>query len=165
MSTQSSHYTKSEWLRKKITLNSLRKAEAIIAKGKLHTVCQEAMCPNIGECFSRKQATFLILGEKCTRHSTFCNVSKEIPLPPDPEEPAHVAESVEAMGLRHVVITSPTRNDLPDGGAAHFTKVVRTIKAYDETIIVELLMPDMQGGRSGSEGHCPKRRGDHRTQP
>jgi len=144
MSTQNSNYTKPEWLRKKITLSSLREVEAIIAKGKLHTVCQEAMCPNIGECFSRKQATFLILGKECTRHCTFCNVSKEMPLPPDPEEPKHVAESVEAMGLRHVVITSPTRDDLPDGGAAHFAKVVRDIKAYDKTIIVELLIPDMQ---------------------
>jgi len=144
MSTQNTIYKKPEWLRKKITLSSLREVEAIIAKGKLHTVCQEAMCPNIGECFSRKQATFLILGKECTRHCTFCNVSKEIPLPPDPDEPKHVTESVEAMGLRHVVITSPTRDDLPDGGAEHFAKVVEAIKAYDKTIIVELLIPDLQ---------------------
>ncbi|BAF71922.1 lipoyl synthase [Sulfurovum sp. NBC37-1] len=144
MSTQKAAYSKPEWLRKKITLSSLREVEAIIAKGKLHTVCQEAMCPNIGECFSRKQATFLILGKECTRHCTFCNVSKEMPLPPDPDEPLHVAESVEAMGLRHVVITSPTRDDLSDGGAEHFAKVVRAIKTYDETIIVELLIPDLQ---------------------
>ena len=144
-------YSKPEWLRKKITLSSLREVEEIIAKSRLHTVCQEAMCPNIGECFSRKQATFLILGNQCTRHCTFCNVSKERPLPPDPDEPAHVTESVAAMGLRHVVITSPTRDDLPDGGAAHFAKVVQAIKAYDRTIIVELLIPDMQEDDSALE--------------
>jgi lipoic acid synthetase len=144
MSTQKTRYSKPEWLRKKITLSSLREVEEIIAKSRLHTVCQEAMCPNIGECFSRKQATFLILGNQCTRHCTFCNVSKERPSPPDPDEPAHVTESVAAMGLRHVVITSPTRDDLPDGGAAHFAKVVQAIKAYDSTIVVELLIPDMQ---------------------
>jgi len=144
MSTQKTHYSKPEWLRKRITLSSLREVEEIIAKSRLHTVCQEAMCPNIGECFSRKQATFLILGNQCTRHCTFCNVSKERPSPPDPDEPAHVTESVAAMGLRHVVITSPTRDDLPDGGAAHFAKVVQAIKAYDSTIVVELLIPDMQ---------------------
>ena len=144
MSTQKIHYSKPEWLRKKITLSSLREVEKIIAKGRLHTVCQEAMCPNIGECFSRKQATFLILGKECTRHCTFCNVSKDIPLPPDPYEPGNVTESVQAMGLRHVVITSPTRDDLPDGGAEHFAKTVRAIKAFDKTIVVELLIPDLQ---------------------
>ncbi len=144
-------YSKPEWLRKKITLSSLREVEEIIAKSRLHTVCQEAMCPNIGECFSRKQATFLILGNQCTRRCTFCNVSKETPLPPDPDEPAHVTESVAAMGLRHVVITSPTRDDLPDGGAAHFAKVVRAIKTYDETIVVELLIPDLQEDDSALE--------------
>ncbi|WP_294958046.1 lipoyl synthase [Sulfurovum sp.] len=144
MSTQKITFSKPEWLRKKITLSSLREVEAIIAKGRLHTVCQEAMCPNIGECFSKKQATFLILGKQCTRQCTFCSVSKEIPLPPDPEEPGHVAQSVEAMGLRHVVITSPTRDDLPDGGAAHFAQTVQAIKQMDDTIVVELLIPDMQ---------------------
>ncbi len=144
MSTQKITFSKPEWLRKKITLSSLREVEAIIAKGRLHSVCQEAMCPNIGECFSKKQATFLILGKQCTRQCTFCSVSKEIPLPPDPEEPGHVAQSVEAMGLRHVVITSPTRDDLPDGGAAHFAQTVQAIKQMDDTIVVELLIPDMQ---------------------
>jgi len=144
MSTQKIHYSKPEWLRKKITLSSLREVEKIIAKGRLHTVCQEAMCPNIGECFSRKQATFLILGKECTRHCTFCNVSKDIPLPPDPNEPGNVTESVQAMGLRHVVITSPTRDDLSDGGAEHFARTVRAIKAFDKTIVVELLIPDLQ---------------------
>lgn len=144
MSMQQSSFTKPEWLRKKISLSSLREVEAIISKGKLHTVCQEAMCPNIGECFSKKQATFLILGNQCTRRCTFCSVPKETPMPPDPEEPVHIAESVAAMGLRHVVITSPTRDDLDDGGAAHFAKTVEAIKAYDKRIVVELLIPDLQ---------------------
>jgi lipoic acid synthetase len=137
--------SKPEWLRKKITLSSLREVEAIISKSRLHTVCQEAMCPNIGECFSQKQATFLILGKECTRHCTFCNISKDRPLPPDPAEPKLVAESIEAMGLRHAVITSPTRDDLPDGGAEHFAATVRAIKRMDPGITVELLIPDMQG--------------------
>ena len=144
MSMQQSSFTKPEWLRKKISLSSLREVEAIMAKGKLHTVCQEAMCPNIGECFSKKQATFLILGKQCTRRCTFCSVSKETPMPPDPDEPAHVSESVAAMGLRHVVITSPTRDDLDDGGAAHFAQTVAAIKTLDPAIVVELLIPDLQ---------------------
>ena len=144
MSMQQSSFTKPEWLRKKISLSSLREVEAIISKGKLHTVCQEAMCPNIGECFSKKQATFLILGNQCTRRCTFCSVPKETPMPPDPEEPVHIAESVAAMGLRHVVITSPTRDDLDDGGAAHFAQTVAAIKALDPAIVVELLIPDLQ---------------------
>ena len=144
MSTEPIPFSKPKWLRKRISLSSLREVEEIIAKGKLHTVCQEAMCPNIGECFSRRQATFLILGNRCTRRCTFCSVPKDVPLPPDPDEPAHVAESVAAMGLRHVVITSPTRDDLRDGGAAHFAATVAAIKALDERIVVELLIPDLQ---------------------
>ncbi len=144
MSTEPIPFSKPKWLRKRISLSSLREVEEIIAKGKLHTVCQEAMCPNIGECFSRRQATFLILGNRCTRRCTFCSVPKDVPLPPDPDEPAHVAESVAAMRLRHVVITSPTRDDLRDGGAAHFAATVAAIKALDESIVVELLIPDLQ---------------------
>lgn len=141
---QSKIVRKPEWLRKKISQSSLREVEYLIAKGRLHTVCQEALCPNIGECFSKKQATFLILGNQCTRQCTFCNISKNIPLPPDPDEPDHVAETVMQMGLRHVVITSSTRDDLTDGGAEHFAKTAHAIKAADNTIAVELLIPDMQ---------------------
>ncbi len=144
MSTAKSEFSKPEWLRKRIRLSDLRDVEALLAKGKLHTVCQEANCPNIGECFARQQATFLILGNRCTRHCTYCSVPKDIPLPPDPNEPEHVADSAEAMGLRHVVITSPTRDDLPDGGATHFAATVRAIKARDARIVVELLIPDLQ---------------------
>lgn len=146
-----SHYSKPEWLRKRVTLSRMREVEEIIARGKLHTVCQEAMCPNIGECFSQRQATFLILGNQCTRRCTFCNVSGGVPLPPDPEEPEKIAESTGSMGLRHVVITSPTRDDLPDGGAAHFAATVDAVKAYDSDIVVELLIPDLQGKEEALE--------------
>ena len=135
---------KPEWLRKKITPSANREMEALMAEGRLHTVCEEAMCPNISECFSQKQATFMILGNICTRHCTFCAVGKGKPLPLDPHEPENVAEAVRQLGLRHVVITSTTRDDLPDGGAAHFCETVRALKALDDAIVVELLIPDLQ---------------------
>jgi lipoic acid synthetase len=154
---------KPEWLRKKITPSMMREVEAMIAGSGLHTICQEALCPNIAECFSKKQATFLILGYHCTRGCTFCNVTKKRPLPPVPEEPQRVAETVRRMGLRHVVVTSPTRDDLPDGGAGHFARTVEAIKALDPAIVVEILVPDFRedekaietAARSGAEivGH------------
>lgn len=135
---------KPEWLRKKITLSALKDVETLLAKGRLNTVCEEAMCPNIGECFAKKQATFLILGTRCTRACTFCNVTKREPMAVDAQEPERVAGAVSEMGLRHVVITSPTRDDLPDGGAEHFAKTVRAIKAMDPAVRVELLIPDFR---------------------
>ncbi len=135
---------KPEWLRKKIRPSALGEVETLLAKGRLHTVCEEAMCPNITECFAKKQATFLILGNQCTRACSFCNVSKGHPLPVDPGEPGRVAEAVAAMGLRHVVITSPTRDDLDDGGAGHFARTVAAIKAQDASVRVELLIPDFR---------------------
>ncbi len=145
-----------EWLRKKITMGDLRDVEAIIAGAELHTVCREALCPNIGECFARRQATFLILGNRCTRRCTYCSVSKDMPLPPDPEEPARVVQSVRAMGLRHVIVTSPTRDDLPDGGGRHFAAVARALKSSDPSLTVELLIPDFQGNETALEtvAHC-----------
>ena len=135
---------KPPWLRKKITPSATRELQALFAEGRLHTVCEEALCPNISECFSHKEATFMILGAICTRHCTFCAVSKGKPLPLDPDEPENVARAVKALGLRHVVITSTTRDDLRDGGAAHFCETVRALKALDGRITVELLIPDMQ---------------------
>jgi len=132
-------------LREQIRTSRLGALESLLERGGLHTVCREAACPNIGECYSKKLATFMILGNRCTRQCTFCNVSKEIPLPPDPEEPRLLADTVAEMGLRHVVITAPTRDDLPDGGAEHFAKTVAAVKALDPSIIVELLIPDMRG--------------------
>lgn len=135
---------KPEWLRKKIRPSALAEVATLLGNERLHTVCEEAMCPNIGECFAKKQATFLILGNQCTRACSFCNVSKGTPLPVDAGEPERVAEAVMTMGLRHVVITSPTRDDLEDGGAGHFAAAVRAVKAQDSSVRVELLIPDFR---------------------
>jgi lipoic acid synthetase len=118
--------------------------ELLLEEERLHTICEEAMCPNISECFREKVATFMILGTVCTRHCSFCAVSKGRPLLLDPYEPSRVAQAVKELGLRHVVITSSTRDDLNDGGAEHFCETVRSIKELDSSIVVELLIPDMQ---------------------
>lgn len=136
--------SKPKWLRKKIRMSKHQEMDALMAQGRLHTVCEEAMCPNITECFSHKQATFMILGNICTRACTFCAVSKGRPMALDPDEPENVANAVKELGLRHVVITSTTRDDLQDGGALHFCKTVSAIKAMDDSITIELLIPDMQ---------------------
>jgi len=138
-----SRWSRPEWLRKRISLSELTLMRERLAKGRINTICEEALCPNIGECFSNNQATFLILGNICTRACTFCNVSKGAPLAPDPQEPAKIAETVKTLGLRYVVITSPTRDDLPDGGAEQFCKTVEAVKSLDESIRVELLIPDL----------------------
>jgi len=119
----------------------------------LHTVCEEAHCPNIGECWSNHTATFLILGDTCTRNCRFCNVKTGRPAPLDPDEPEHVAQAVEAMGLKHAVITSVDRDDLPDGGASVFAAVIRHIRAlrqaqgrpFQPGCTVEVLIPDFRG--------------------
>src|SRR5574340_1789848 len=105
---------KPEWLQKKISPSAHGEMERLLGDHRLHTVCQEAMCPNISECFRSRQATFLILGKLCTRLCSFCNVTKKEPLPADPAEPGRVAAAVQRLGLSHMVITSPTRDDLPD---------------------------------------------------
>ncbi len=135
---------KPEWLRKKITPSINKDLESIFSKSNINTVCQEAMCPNISECFSKKQATFLILGDTCTRACTFCAVSKGSPLQIDETEPENVAKTIKLLGLKHVVITSPTRDDLSNGGAEHFCKSVKAIKDMDSSVTVELLIPDMK---------------------
>ena len=112
---------------------------------KLHTVCQEAACPNLRECFGRGTATFLILGDTCTRDCTFCAISRGHACAPDPDEPAHVAEAVRSLGLTHVVVTSVTRDDLPDGGAAHFAATIRAVRAASPDTTIEVLIPDFQG--------------------
>lgn len=111
----------------------------------LHTVCEEARCPNIGECWGNKTATFLILGDTCTRGCRFCSIDKGKPLALDPEEPRNVALMVKDLGLNHIVITSVNRDDLPDGGAAHFAKTVFWVKNLKPGIRVELLIPDFEG--------------------
>jgi lipoic acid synthetase len=111
----------------------------------LHTVCEEARCPNIGECWGHRTATFMLLGDTCTRNCAFCAVSHGRPLAVDPGEPGRVAEAVAKLGLRHVVVTSVNRDDLPDGGAGHFAATARSIKALVPDARVEVLVPDFQG--------------------
>ena len=111
----------------------------------LHTVCVEAKCPNRGECLNCGDATFMILGGFCTRGCKFCAVSKQKPLPPDPQEPAKIARTIAKWHIQYAVLTSPTRDDLPDGGAAHYAAVLRTIAATTPTVKTEPLVPDFQG--------------------
>lgn len=123
----------------------------------LHTVCEEARCPNLGECWSRGTATFMILGGVCTRHCGFCSVNAGRPEPVDLQEPAKVAEMVSLLGLRHVVITCVARDDLDDGGAGHFVKVVETIRAREPACKVEILTTDFGMNRSSMETVCRAR--------
>jgi len=141
--------SKPEWLRKKIRLSALSEMESVLNTNDIHTVCQEALCPNIGECFSKKVATFMLMGTKCTRGCTFCAVDRGKPSGLDDDEPFRIAQAVYSLGLRHVVITSVTRDDLPDGGAEHFVKTVHKIGEINPSSVIELLIPDMNGnGRS-----------------
>ena len=135
---------KPQWLRKKINYNTHNDMQVLLDNLAVNTVCQEAMCPNISECFQNKNASFLILGNICTRGCTFCNVSKGLPVIPDENEPQRIAKAVKQLGLRYVVITSPTRDDLDDGGARQFVKTVEAIKSMDTLIKVEILIPDMK---------------------
>ena len=135
-----------EWLRvPPRTGETYHQLKRLMRAKQLHTVCEEANCPNIGECWSHRTATFLILGDTCTRNCRFCNVRSGRPGPLDPDEPRRVAEAVRAMGLRHAVVTSVTRDDLPDGGASVFAEVIRQIRALQPGCTVEVLIPDFQG--------------------
>lgn len=137
-----------EWLQKKIAPGAHAEMERMLSDLRLHTVCQEAMCPNISECFRERQATFLILGKACTRTCSFCNVMKQTPLPVDPDEPGRVADAVQRLQLSHVVITSPTRDDLADGGAAGFAATVAKLREIAPEVAVELLVPDFAGNEA-----------------
>jgi lipoic acid synthetase len=140
---------KPPWLKKKMApYQDLQKVKSILAEGDLHTVCEEARCPNLGECFSQGTATFLILGRICTRNCGFCAVEHGGPPLPDEEEPQHVAQAVKRMGLRYIVITSVTRDDLPDGGASHFARTIQALRALDQRIRIEVLVPDFRGDPS-----------------
>jgi lipoic acid synthetase len=123
----------------------------ILRDRNLHSVCEEARCPNIGECWGHNTATFLILGDICTRGCRFCAISKGKPVLLDPEEPRNVALSVKDLGLEHIVVTSVDRDDLPDGGSAHFAKTVFWIKSLNPGIRVEVLIPDFKGNRGAVE--------------
>lgn len=137
---------KPDWLRIRVAhttdTNDMAK---MLRELKLHTVCEEANCPNMTECFSKKTATFMILGRECTRKCTFCNVSKGSPMAVDFQEPYHVAQAVLELGLKHVVVTSVTRDDLPDGGAGHFARVIEEIKKVADSTDIEVLIPDFRG--------------------
>jgi lipoic acid synthetase len=135
---------KPDWLRKKVNQGEQAGMRQLLGELRLNTVCQQALCPNISECFSCGQATFLILGTNCTRQCSFCNVEKTAPLPVDPDEPARVAEAVQRLKLSHVVITSPTRDDLPDGGASIYSATVSAIRSASADTRIELLIPDLQ---------------------
>ncbi|MBU2572780.1 MAG: lipoyl synthase [Elusimicrobia bacterium] len=128
-------------LRQKPSLNTI----ADLSAHRLRTVCDEALCPNKGGCFAEGEATFLILGAACTRTCRFCAVSKAAPLPPDPGEPERVGELSKKWGLKYAVFTSPTRDDLPDGGAGHFARTAAAVKKADARVKVELLIPDFNG--------------------
>ena len=137
---------KPPWLTRRLPSGpEYEKIRRLMNRGRLHTVCQEAKCPNIWECFSNRTATFLILGDRCTRNCRFCAVAHSPVAPPDPAEPVRVAETVEKLGLAYVVITSVTRDDLPDGGAGHFAKTIREIHRRIPEAVIEVLIPDFKG--------------------
>ena len=142
---------KPEWLRKKVNPGDQSEMRQLLGELRLNTVCQQALCPNISECFACGQATFLILGRNCTRLCSFCNVEKTTPLPVDSDEPARVAEAVQRLKLSHVVVTSPTRDDLPDGGASLYVATVAAIRSASPATRIELLIPDFQGVMSSLE--------------
>jgi lipoic acid synthetase len=134
------------WIRVRApTGEAYRDLKRLMRAQSLHTVCEEAHCPNIGECWAHRTATFLILGDTCTRNCRFCNVATGRPAPPDPDEPQRVAQAVQAMGLKHAVITSVDRDDLPDGGAAIFAAVIRHVRRLQPGCTVEVLIPDFRG--------------------
>ncbi len=142
------HLRKPEWLKVNFGANErYSDTKKIVDTHRLHTICSSGRCPNIGECWSRGTATFMIGGNICTRSCRFCNTASGRPLPLDADEPRHVAESVRLMGLWHAVITSVDRDDLPDLGAAHWAETIRQIKAVNPTVTMEVLIPDFMGRR------------------
>jgi lipoic acid synthetase len=138
-----------EWLRVRIRADgSFERVSQLIGDLSLHTVCQEARCPNIFECWGEGTATFMILGDICTRHCGFCAVGKGRPLPLDPDEPRHVGEAVRNLGVRHAVVTSVNRDELPDGGSQHFAETIGWIRRLNPGTRVEVLIPDFCGNES-----------------
>jgi lipoyl synthase len=137
---------KPDWIRMKMPNGArFQEIKQALRDNNLHTVCEEASCPNIGECFSGGTATFMILGDICTRRCPFCDVAHGKPLPPDVNEPANLAKTISQMRLNYVVITSVDRDDLPDGGAKHFVDCIKAIRASSPNIKIEILVPDFRG--------------------
>jgi lipoic acid synthetase len=137
---------KPEWLRARYSCcPEVETIRQVLRSNRLHTVCEEATCPNLGECFKQGTATFLILGDLCTRNCPFCDVTHGAPHPADEAEPENLARAVVAMSLRYVVITSVTRDDLADGGAGHYARTIAAIRGQDPAIRIEILVPDFRG--------------------
>ncbi|EEK16117.1 lipoyl synthase [Porphyromonas uenonis 60-3] len=140
------HIRKPEWLKIKLGSDvTYDETRAVLQKHCLHTICTSGRCPNQGECWSRGTATFMIGGAVCTRACKFCNTETGRPLPLDPAEPRHVAESVRALGLKHAVVTSVDRDDLPDKGSAHWVETIRQIRELCPSVTIEVLIPDFDG--------------------
>ncbi|MFC1482838.1 lipoyl synthase [Candidatus Margulisiibacteriota bacterium] len=136
---------KPTWLNKKINLSQIKQTKTLLKKYNLHTVCEEALCPNISECFNQNTATFLILGDICTRKCYFCNIKKGNPTPPNHNEPKNIALAVKELQLKHVVITSPTRDDLKDGGSIQYVITIKKIRELLSHTTIEALIPDFLG--------------------
>lgn len=140
------------WLRIKLsTGKNFNEIKGILRENKLHTVCEEALCPNIGECFEQRTATFLILGDTCTRQCGFCAVKKGSPFGLDEGEPLRIAEAVKKMNLQYVVITSVTRDDLADGGASVYAQTIQCIREYVKDCMIDVLIPDFSGSSESLE--------------
>lgn len=147
--SQPAHARLPSWMRRRIPAGGCRRTvERELSTGRLHTVCEEALCPNRAECFGRGTATFLVLGDTCTRGCRFCNVSQGEPRPVDSDEPERVAAAAESMGLDYVVVTSVTRDDLPDGGASHFARIITELRRRLPSAGVEVLIPDLAGNEA-----------------
>ncbi|MDD2723899.1 MAG: lipoyl synthase [Methylovulum sp.] len=137
---------KPDWIRIKVTANEeITRVKQLLREHKLHTVCEEAACPNLAECFQHGTATFMIMGDLCTRRCPFCDVAHGKPLPLDANEPQHLADAIAAMALKYVVITSVDRDDLRDGGAGHFAECISQIRALTPSTKIEILVPDFRG--------------------
>lgn len=137
---------KPDWLKVRLPSGAgYFRVSGIVKEGRLHTICQSALCPNVGECWSRRTATFLILGDTCTRACGFCAVKKGMPSLPDEDEPGRIAGAVESLGLGYVVITSVTRDDLADGGASVFARTIAAVRSGSPRTKIEVLIPDFQG--------------------
>lgn len=137
---------KPDWIRVRLGDGQrFQEIKQILREQKLHTVCEEATCPNISECFGKGTATFMILGDLCTRRCPFCDVAHGRPLPPDEDEPAHLADTIAALKLKYVVITSVDRDDLRDGGAGHFRRCISEVRARSPHTRIEVLVPDFRG--------------------
>ncbi len=135
-----------EWLKTRLPVgDNYLHIKRLLRSSELHTVCEEANCPNIGECFSQRTATFLILGDVCTRGCRFCNVEKGVAQPLDFDEPERVAIAAKEMGLKHIVVTSVTRDDIPDGGASVYAMTISEIRKYNPESTIEVLIPDFKG--------------------